>query len=557
MLFHRSLCIGLLLLPALPAFGQRTSAPHRGAQRRAVRTARASASVPDPRVRVAMLPTNSPGTDSVETIVTRDLGFGDRVRVVTASEAQNDATTSTATPTATPAATPAVAALVRIVAAERGITVSLVDPLSNAVRQQRDFPLPVVVPRNDQAIADSLNQAFTARYLTRSNRLMRAYAVRDSIQGEMAKKPPRLRGSDARAAYSILVTQRDSVLSDALTEMARVRDEGKRDEAARAEVQSAAIERAMVVRDSTMLARRWAIHGVSDAVEEWLTGHRGIAQSRVAYVSNGAIRVVDFDGANDHAVTHTDSAGVRAMSPAWRADGAALAYSEMRDAGTQIVLIDLTTGQTRSLAATPRGLNVTPVFSADGKWLIYANGTDARMGLVAVRPDSVASLKRLPVSRLFDADEPVLSPDGMRIAYVSARPRTPQIYSSNLDGTDEQVEAPSTTGARVYRTSPAWSPDGRMIAYQQQDGDFQVWVVNRADRSVRRLTVQGENEDPTWAPDSRHIALTSNRGGTKDIWVLDLQSGRFRQLTHAGDARLAAWSEPIVTPPSMPLVVTH
>jgi TolB protein len=245
------------------------------------------------------------------------------------------------------------------------------------------------------------------------------------------------------------------------------------------------------------------------------------------------------------------------MSPAWRADGAALAYSEMRDAGTQIVLIDLTTGQTRSLAATPRGLNVTPVFSADGKWLIYANGTDARMGLVAVRPDSVASLKRLPVSRLFDADEPVLSPDGMRIAYVSARPRTPQIYSSNLDGTDEQVEAPSTTGARVYRTSPAWSPDGRMIAYQQQDGDFQVWVVNRADRSVRRLTVQGENEDPTWAPDSRHIALTSNRGGTKDIWVLDLQSGRFRQLTHAGDARLAAWSEPIVTPPSMPLVVTH
>ncbi|MDQ6737155.1 MAG: DPP IV N-terminal domain-containing protein, partial [Gemmatimonadota bacterium] len=107
---------------------------------------------------------------------------------------------------------------------------------------------------------------------------------------------------------------------------------------------------------------------------------------------------------------------------------------------------------------------------------------------------------------------------------------------------------PAPPKGRVYHTSPDWSPDGSMIAYQQQNGDFQVWVVNRVDHSVRRLTTKGENEDPTWAPDARHIALTSTRGGAKAIWVMDIQSGRFRQLTAGGDARLAAWSAASASP---------
>ena len=113
------------------------------------------------------------------------------------------------------------------------------------------------------------------------------------------------------------------------------------------------------------------------------------------------------------------------------------------------------------LGATPRGLNITPVFSADNKSVIYANGNDSRTSLVAVRLDSATSVQHLPLNRSFDADEPILSPDGSRIAYVSSRPKTPQIYSSNLDGTDERVEAPAPPKTRVYHTSPDWSPDGR------------------------------------------------------------------------------------------------
>lgn len=525
MLSHRSLCIGLLLLPAFPAFGQKTASSHARVQAHAPRSA---ATVASPQVRAVVLPIDGMETDSAQAIITRDLANGDRVQVV-----------STGNP-------PAATAVVKAVATAQGVTVSLIDPLSGTVRQQRDFPLPIVGVQRDQAIADSLNQAFAARDLMRRTLLVRAETVRDSLQAEMAKKAPRLRNNKAKSEYATLVAQRDTMLRDALAKAALLQGERERDEASRVGIQSDAIAHDVVVRDSTAHARRWALHGVSDVVEEWITGYHGIAQSRVAYVSNGEIRIVDFDGANDHAVTHADyKAGIKAMSPAWRHDGNAIVYSEMSDAGTQIGMVDLVTGKNESLSATPRGLNITPVFSADGKWVIYANGTDSRTSLVAVRPEDPKSLKRLPLTNSFDADEPILSPDGTRIAYVSSRPKTPQIYSSNLDGSDERVEAPAPPKTRVYHTSPDWSPDGRMIAYQQQNGDFQVWVVNRADHAVRKLTTKGENEDPSWAPDARHLALTSNRGGSKAIWVLDVQSGRFRQLTAAGDARLAAWSGPI------------
>ena len=67
-------------------------------------------------------------------------------------------------------------------------------------------------------------------------------------------------------------------------------------------------------------------------------------------------------------------------------------------------------------------------------------------------------------------------------------------------------------------------------------------MIDVRNRVPRQLTTDGENEDPSWAPDARHIVMTSTRGGDKQLWVLDTESGRFRQLTHSAGARLASWS---------------
>ena len=58
----------------------------------------------------------------------------------------------------------------------------------------------------------------------------------------------------------------------------------------------------------------------------------------------------------------------------------------------------------------------------------------------------------------------------------------------------------------------------------------QLFVFDVAGRRLRQMTTSGRNEDPTWAPDGRHIAFISDRTGRRQIWIIDMDTGRVRQL---------------------------
>ena len=287
-------------------------------------------------------------------------------------------------------------------------------------------------------------------------------------------------------------------------------------------------------------AWRLAVHAVSDMCEEWITGERGVAASRLAFVADGRIWLIDSDGANPRAIT---TAG-RSLSPGFHPNGQSVAYAALEPAGSAIYVTDLS-GATRRVVA-PSGLNISPVFTPDGSGIAYAHGDDFGTELYVVGAGG-GTPRRISIGRGSDNTSPTFSPDGRRIAFTSGRSGRPDVYIADEDGTNADVLAALSSSDQAYRSSPDWAPDGRAIVFQSQlGGRFQAMMITLRDRAVKQLTTEGSNEDPAWAPDARHVVVSSTRTGIRQLWVLDTETGRARQLTSAGGARLAAWSSRLV-----------
>ena len=283
-------------------------------------------------------------------------------------------------------------------------------------------------------------------------------------------------------------------------------------------------------------AWRLALHRVSDEVERWVTGQQGVAATRLLFVRGGTLWQVDADGENAMPV-----AGVgAALGPTWHPNGSVIAWTELGDAGSRILMRDLSSGRTTVMSGRASA-NLSPAFAPDGSQLAYAAGNDGTD--IVVRPlTGDDGAYAITAGQGSTNAQPTFSPDGRRVAFTTSRLGRNEIYISDSDGANPELLTTSGFGDQLYRSDPSWSPDGRAVAFSTQiEGRFQVATIALRDRSVKQHTSEGINEDPSWAPDARHLVFTSNRGGSRQLWVLDTESGRMRQLTRGPAARMAAW----------------
>lgn len=122
---------------------------------------------------------------------------------------------------------------------------------------------------------------------------------------------------------------------------------------------------------------------------------------------------------------------------------------------------------------------------------------------------------------------------------------TPQIYIKDLDG----GEVTRVTFKGRYNTSPAWSPDGKKIAYVGiEKNKIDIFVINLISVSgmpVQLTMNQQDNEDPSWSPDGSLITFTSNReGGVSRLFVMtSAGTDQRRLLTLAGKQSQPSWSK--------------
>lgn len=98
------------------------------------------------------------------------------------------------------------------------------------------------------------------------------------------------------------------------------------------------------------------------------------------------------------------------------------------------------------------------------------------------------------------AYDPVWSPDGGNLAYVSRESGNDELYVYNL-GTETSTQVTHGGNPFIYKQKPTWSPDGTQIAFKANDGtlNFQIWLMNADGSGVRNISQSESNDyDPVW-----------------------------------------------------------
>ena len=491
---------------------------------------------------VVVLPIDTSEGDSIRTIIQRDFDFGDRIQplILDSTTMADMWRPGESRINFSPIAQTRANFVVRGRPTATGLHIEIFDP-TGKLRQEGAFRMPKLPPNRLPAIRDSLSGLLAVRARATYTALAADSAKRDSLEREAARPTP-LKHPGQRVAARLSAAVRDSISRELDRRDVILRAAAARDTMRYDSVFARIASRDSIVRDSAERERRLAIHGVSDELERWVTGTRGIASTKIAFIEGKKLKVIDSDGANERTLPTVGAA----LSPAWHPSGKSIVYVDADDRGTRIAQIDLRAMRPRLLSASNRGLNITPVYTKDGKNIVWAAGGDSPAELFLASATGEDTVAKPFVGRTgFETTSPSFSPDGKQIVFMSPRPLTPQLYTMNVSGTGLRLLTPVVAGKRSYRTGPDWSPNGDEIAFQQQNGDFQVWTIGVKDRVMRQLTNEGENEDPSWAPDGRHMSITRRLGAIGDqrsIWVLDERTGRLRQLTQSGDARLSDWS---------------
>jgi TolB protein len=127
---------------------------------------------------------------------------------------------------------------------------------------------------------------------------------------------------------------------------------------------------------------------------------------------------------------------------------------------------------------------------------------------------------------------PAWSPDGRRLAYVSFENKKPVVYvHSLLDGKRHVV-----ANFKGSNSAPAWAPDGTRLAVAlSRDGGSQLYMISADGSGLRRLTnSSGIDTEPVFSPDGQSIYFTSDRGGSPQIYRMSANGGDAQRVTFEG-----------------------
>jgi len=278
-------------------------------------------------------------------------------------------------------------------------------------------------------------------------------------------------------------------------------------------------------------------HDIANEVVYALTGDQGIFRSKVAYIRKmdkaKELFIADYDGTNEKQLTNM---GTINLSPSFAPGSNELFFTSYYEGDPQLYKVSVASGDIKRLtdydgvvaapAVSPDGNKIACVLSKDGNSEIYVLNLEGRV------------IKRLTRHRAIDS-APTWSPDGRMIAFSSDRTGAPQIYLMDSDG----LNLRRLTYEGRYNDSPIWSDRGDRVTFVSRTkyGRFDLASIDTSGTDYRILTEVGQNENPHFSPDGKHIIFSSSRLTPGDIYTMDLSGRNQRRLTRGGNCSNPVW----------------
>jgi Tol biopolymer transport system component/tRNA A-37 threonylcarbamoyl transferase component Bud32 len=236
-----------------------------------------------------------------------------------------------------------------------------------------------------------------------------------------------------------------------------------------------------------------------------------------------------------------------ADSPAWTEDGRAIIFSSGQPGQHSLWKIHIpkssgTSSKPELLASL--GTNAyQPAISRRGNRLVYVHLIfRSSISLLAPLDRQGARTSNAPaagekaislISSTRNQGSPQFSPDGKRIAFMSDRSGSYELWVCDSDGQNSE-QVTSFGGPLV--TNPTWSPDGERLAFDSNaGGQFDIFVVGATGGKPQRMTTDPANDgNPSWSRDGRWIYFDSARSGQQQVWKMPASGGDAIQVTRDG-----------------------
>lgn len=254
-----------------------------------------------------------------------------------------------------------------------------------------------------------------------------------------------------------------------------------------------------------------------------------VCESRIAFCADTGpgirnIFTCDIDGGDVQQVTRYKTLCVE---PSWAPDSKSLVYSMYGPSYIDVVQTQLDPLRSRRLVSYP-GLNSSASVSPNGKYLALIMSLDRQVDLYV---KELETDKRIRLTNSYAVEaSPSWNPAGNALCYVSDQNGgSPKLFK--IDVATKLVTALHTEGSEAV--SPEWNGDD-VIVYATRKGNYTLAILNMGHSSPARsgilITVGGDWESPSWAPDNRHVICSRKLDGKSSLYVVDSWTGKFRQI---------------------------